>query len=183
MRRLFSFHYPKIAILLVMIILAYLIFSNQNVQSYISSLNSLNYLGMFLAGILFSSGFTTPIAVGYFVVANPSNIWLTAILGGFGACLADLLIFKLIRFSFMDEFRRLEKTKPIKETSFLIENFLGHQIKVYLMYAFAGLLFASPLPDEAAIIMLAGLTHVKTKPLILISFTFNTLGILIMLLI
>jgi uncharacterized membrane protein YdjX (TVP38/TMEM64 family) len=49
------------------------------------------------------------------------------------------------------------------------------------MYAFAGILIASPLPDEAGVIMLAGLTKIKTWALAIISIILNTIGILIML--
>ena len=49
------------------------------------------------------------------------------------------------------------------------------------MYAFAGILIASPLPDEAGVTMLAGLTKISVKSLALISFILNTLGIIILL--
>ena len=51
------------------------------------------------------------------------------------------------------------------------------------MYAVAGLIIASPLPDEAGIILLAGLTKIKASILAPISLAMNTLGILILLLI
>ena len=49
------------------------------------------------------------------------------------------------------------------------------------MYAFVGILIASPLPDEIGVIMLAGLTKINFKILAIISFILNTLGILIIL--
>ena len=58
----------------------------------------------------------------------------------------------------------------------------GRKIKTYLMYALAGFLIASPLPNEVGDLMLAGLTHVKTKILIILSFILSTIGIIILLL-
>ena len=83
----------------------------------------------------------------------------------------------------MDEFERLGKTKMMKKTSYYIQKFFDHKIKVCLMYAFAAILIASPLPDEAGIILLAGLTKIKAFALGVISIICNTAGILILLLI
>ena len=181
MRQLFNFRYPKITLLIVVGIIAYFIFSNSYVANYVSNLGSLSYLGIFIAGMLFTFGFTTPIAIGFFVTINPSNIFLSAVLGGLGALLSDLLIFKLIRFSFMDEFERLENTHPAKKLNALIRKEFGKKIRNYLLYVFSGIIIASPLPDEVGITMLAGLSHIKTSTLAIISFIFNTIGIFIML--
>ena len=56
----------------------------------------------------------------------------------------------------------------------------SRRFRIYLLYAFAGLIIASPLPDEVGVMMLSGLTSINTKTMILISFLFNSLGILIM---
>jgi len=180
--KLFSrFKYPKIAVLILAIILAYIIFSNPSVSDFVSHLGNLSYLGVFIAGMLFTFGFTSPFAAGFFIILNPSNIWISGIIGGIGAVVSDLFIFNLIRVSFRDEFKRLGKTKLIKNTEKIIEKSLGHKIKTYLMYAIVGILIASPLPDEAGIIMLAGLTKIKVKTLAIVSFILNTIGILILL--
>ncbi|HLF53600.1 MAG TPA: hypothetical protein VI544_00290 [Candidatus Nanoarchaeia archaeon] len=176
-----GFDYPKLAGLVIAIIAAYFIFSNPQIAGYVSKLNGLGYLGVFIAGLFFTFGFTAPFAAGFFITLNPENIWLAAFLGGFGAMLGDLLIFKFIRFSFIDEFQRLENTRVMRKTSSLIDRTLGHKIKIYIMYALAGLLIASPLPDEAGVILLAGLTRIKANILAIISFIMNTLGILILL--
>ncbi|MBP7708585.1 hypothetical protein KA107_02775 [Candidatus Pacearchaeota archaeon] len=183
MKGLFKFKYPKIGLLIICMILAYFVFSNTVVANFFNQHISERYLFYFLFGILFTFGFTTPFAVGFFIISNPENIFLAAIVGGLGALLADLLIFKIIRFSFMEEFNRLKKTKQFK---FLIRHTILHlpnRIRVYLLYALSGLVIASPLPDELGIIMLAGLSDIKLKYLAAVSFIFNTLGILIMILI
>ena len=182
--KLFRFKYPKLLVFTLAIILAYWIFNKPVVGEFFSGLsNGLGYIGVVIAGFLFSFGFTVPFSVGMFITLAPKNIFLATILGGFCAMLADLLIFNFVRFSFMDEFRRLEKTSIIKKASKLIDYSLGHKLKVYFMYAFAGLIIASPLPDEAGVSILAGLTKIKQNKLVLISWFLNSLGILIMLLI
>jgi len=95
--------------------------------------------------------------------------------------LGDLFIFNFVRMSFMDEFERLKKEKLSVKIGQFIDTNLSQKIKLYLMYAFAGFIIASPLPDEAGIIFLAGMTNISQKVLIPISFIFNTLGILVLL--
>lgn len=179
--KLFNFKYPKIIGLLIVIIFAYIIFRNPDVENFVSNLGALSYFGTFIAGMLFAFGFTAPFAAGFFITLTPGNILLAGVLGGFGAFISDMIILKLIRFSFEKEFRRLGKTKMAKEVRYLIDTYLGHKIKLYLLYAFAGIAIASPLPDEAGVILLAGFTKIKIKILAMLSFILNTLGILILL--
>lgn len=179
--KLFNFKYPKILLLIVAIITSYIIFSNPEVDNFIWGLDKLNYLGVFIAGLLFSFGFTSPFSAGYFIALNPENIIITGIIGGFGAMLADLFIFKMIRFSFTEEIKKLRKEKITKQIENILNKTLIGKLKIYLMYIFAGILIASPLPDEIGVIILAGLTKVKTTALMILGFILNTLGIIILL--
>ena len=128
MKRLFKFRYPKIALWIIMILLAYIIFKNPNISNLISNFGLGGYMGIFIAGMFFSFGFTTPFAIGFFITLNPNSIILSSIIGGIGALISDLLIFSFIRISFLDEFKRLENTEIIKEINYLLNNFITHKI-------------------------------------------------------
>ena len=180
-KKLFKFKYPKIFCLVITIIIAYLIFKNPSVSSFVLQLGNLSYFGVFIAGMLFAFGFTAPFAAGFFITLNPHNILLAGIIGGIGALLSDLLIFSFIRVSFEDEFNKLRKTKLIRSIGKVIEKSLGKKLKAYLMYIFAGFIIASPLPDEIGVIMLAGLTRINARILAVLSFILNTIGILVLL--
>ena len=106
---------------------------------------------------------------------------MSAIIGGLGALTSDLLIFNIIKISFNKEFERLKESKIMKEIEEIIKKDLGKKLQHYLLYTFAGILIATPLPDELGISMLAGLTHIKQKILAIVSFILHTLGILIIL--
>lgn len=182
MKRLFKFKYPKLFLLILFSITAYVVFSDARIQALVVSLGELSYLGIFIAGLCFSFGFSTPFAVGFFLIAQPENLWLAALVGGMGALISDLLIFKLIRFSFMDEFERLEKTALVRKVSDVLSTKPLHKVKIYLLYLFAGIVISSPLPDELGVSMLAGLTRINIHTLAAISFVMNTFGIGIILL-
>lgn len=181
MKRLFKLKYPKILTLIGFALFAYILFSDPFFAEYVKELHQYGYYSMFFFGSLFTFGFTTPFAIGYFVTYTPANIWLAGLIGGLGAMLGDLLIFKFVKFSFEDEFKKIRREKITQEVDHVIKKVFGRKIKHYLMYAFAGMIIASPLPDEAGVIMLAGLTDIKPITLAIISFIFNTLGIIIFL--
>ena len=180
-----NFKYPKLTLLSLSVVLAYFMFRNVAVKEFISnsiaSSEAFSYIGIFVAGLFFSFGFTAPFSVGFFIDLNTSNILAAALLGGFGALISDMLIFSFIRFSFKEEFKRLKKTKLFIRLNGLFKRNIGHKIRTYLIYFSAGFLIASPLPDEFGVTLLAGLSHIKPLKLAIISFILNSLGILILL--
>jgi len=180
-KRLFAFKYPKLMLLLIAIILAYLVFNHPAVSKVVMNLDKLSYIGFFIAGFFLASGFSAPFAIGFFITAQPGSLLLATLIGGFGTMCGDLLVFRMIKFSFMNEFRELEKTKVIKEIEEIIKKHKHVLIWHYLLYAFAGILLVTPLPDEIGISMLAGLTTVKPRKLAVISFLLHSTLIFVIL--
>lgn len=181
MKRLFNYKYPKLTLLLISIVLAYYIFSSELVTDKLNSFGAFGYLGVIIAGFLFSFGFSTPFAVGFFLTFHTNNIVFTALIGGFGAFLADFLIFKLIKMSFMAEFNSLEKNLKLRK--YFHYKFINSKLRLYLTFVLAGIIIASPLPDEFGVALLSGFTRMNVYIFSLISFLMNSFGILILLLI
>lgn len=175
--------YPKITIFVIAIILAYLTFTIPGVRQFVSnlSLDSLGYIGILIAGILFALGFTSPFAVAFFIVLEPSNLLLASLVGGIGSLISDLSIFEFDKLSFEDEFRKIKKSKISKKISFLIKKTLGKKAHIYLTYLIAGIFIASPLPDEFGVTMIEGSTEINVKIFTIICFILHTLGMFIIL--
>jgi uncharacterized membrane protein YdjX (TVP38/TMEM64 family) len=165
--------YSKIAVFIAAIILAYIIFSNSSIGNFISNLGGLGYAGAFIAGIFYTLGFTSPFSAGFFIDLNPANIWVMGILGGIGALIGDMLIFGFARMYFKDEFKKLGKEKIFKKLKIRLSN--------SIIYIVAAILIASPLPDEAGITLIAGLTKIRANIFAILGFILNTIGILILL--
>ncbi|MEM0372859.1 MAG: hypothetical protein QXO69_03425 [archaeon] len=196
MHRILGLKYPKTSILLFSLVLSYFFFSVFPAEGIIRHAGVVEELSAFVAGIMFAFGFTAPLAAGFFITLNPGNVLVAALFGGAGALLSDLVIFNVIRISFRKEMLKLNNDfKKDKLRNKILKNPLFKKltsqakwaitpkIKSYLLYAFAGIAIASPLPDELGIILLAGLTRIKQKKLAVISFALNTLGILALILI
>ena len=184
MKRLFIFTYPKLTLYFIAIILAYFLFQISYINSFINSLNSFVYLFMFFGGLLFSAGFTTPLATGFFLSIDPAiNLFYTALIGGLGALIADLGIFSFVRLSFMDEFKLLKHSSFIRHIASGVRMVVPKRLRSFLVYVLVVIIIASPLPDELGVALLAGFTKVHPYGFMLISYIGNTLGILLLLLI
>ena len=175
-KRIFHFRYPKLIIFITCILIAYFLFNSESFNHKIPLTNA-GYLSSFIGGILVAFGFTAPFGIGFLISSSPQNIFIGAVIAGIGATLSDLIIFKFIKFSFMNEFRRLEKTNTIKEIEKIVNKNKHILIKHYLLYVFAGIIIASPLPDEIGVSMFAGLTTIKPLKLSIISFILHTTAI------
>lgn len=184
-KTIFKIKYPKFLLLILTFVLAYFLFAGRELIWLREILVMLGYVGVFIAGLMFSYGFTTAFAIAIFLIIGSLggvNIYLAALLGGFGAFLSDYTIFKLIRTSFKDEIRKLEKEKPVEEVE-KIFNFIPGKLKHYLIMLVAEIVIASPLPDEIGVAMLSIDTHISRKVFAVLSYTANTIGILVFLLI
>jgi len=179
---LFKYKYPKVTLLIISIVLAYILFTNEIIKNFIFSLNGLGYVGVFIAGMLFPLGFTTAFSVGFLVALNPENIILSAFVGAIGVAISNLLIFSFVKFSLENEFflleERIERVKVIKKAEKEFKKDVSRKIRHYLMYVFIGILIASPVPDEIADALLAGFTHVKPFFLAIFSFILSFFGLL-----
>ncbi len=181
-KRIFSFKYPKLFILIVFILLAYYIFTQPFISELVEAFNRLGNFGMFVAGILTGLGFAAPFGFGLMIKMDSGSILIASLVVGFGATLADLAIFKIIKLSFMDEFKKLEKTRLIQDIEHIVNKNKSVLVRHYLLYIFAGLVLATPLPDEVGVSMLAGLTTIKPWKLAIIGFIVHTLAAFLLLL-
>lgn len=142
----------------------------------------LGYFGALLAGFFFSSLFTTPISMAVLIILAKSldPLWIAAI-GAFGAMTADYIILQFVRRSIdslTEEIFELklfiERHNPVHASP---DSAALHKLKIYLTPILAGLIIASPLPDEIAIGML-GTAHYEKKKVLAVAFIANFLGIL-----
>lgn len=149
-------------------------------------LDGYGYPAVFAAGLLFSYGFTTPFAIAAFVeMAGEVNPFIAAPLAGVGAFLSDLVIFELLKVSFFgDELERLRHTNVITRLyNWFHHESLPERLRRYSFWGMAGLVIASPLPDEIGVALLSGTTAMSARSFSLVCVAMNTLGILFILLI
>lgn len=165
------------------IIVAYIIFQGRNTLPFHDLLLSYGYLGTLIFGALYAYGFgAAPATALLLILAQEQNIFIAAIIGGIGALLSDILIFRLVRTSFNHELHRLERTKIIKTTEKISKRIFG-RFNDYILIGCACIFISSPLPTEIGTTMLATLKHISLKKFAGLAFVLHTIGILIIMII
>lgn len=146
------------------------------IEKFLSSTKELEVVGSFVAGLFFTSIFTTaPAIVALGELGANNSVLLVAIFGALGAMIGDFIIFKFIRDRFSDHiiellglnsrkhrFKMLFKSGLMRKASFIV----------------GGIIIASPLPDELGV-SLIGFSKADTKLFAAISLSFNFIGIVI----
>jgi len=165
-----------IAIIILSIILAVILVKTDALIKILTSAKELELLGSFIAGIFFTSIFTTaPAIVTLGEIAQTNSIISTALLGAMGAVIGDLIIFQFIRSRFSHHLPELSAYRSIKQK---VKFMAKLKFFRWLTFLVGGLIIASPLPDELGISIL-GFSKMKVSWFIAISLVFNFIGILL----
>ena len=144
-------------------------------QDLITTTQEIRFIGSFIAGIFFVSVFTAaPATVALGEIARANSVIAVAILGGLGALIGDLIIFRFVKDRVFEHFSYLIK---VSKTERIVSIF---KLKLFRWISplIGALIIASPLPDEIGVAML-GLSKMKNSYFILLSFVLNSAGILI----
>lgn len=145
-------------------------------SNILTSTLELEFVGSFIAGLFFTSIFTTaPAIVTLGEMARINSIVPVAIFGALGAVVGDLIIFRFVRDKFSEHVFELVSHRSMwKRMKTLF------RLKLFRCASFfvGGLIIASPLPDELGISLL-GFSKIKTSWFVPLSFVFNFIGIVL----
>jgi membrane protein DedA with SNARE-associated domain len=182
-------YYHDFILLIISLLLAMVILTSDEIKLIVDALGSLEYIGIFIAGMFFSSGFTTaPAASVIFISSEALNPFLVAIIGALGAVFSDYLMFRVFRRChncFYDECKKCVHTRfrHISKTSHFHPHLnkaiyrTFHKTFQKISLLIAGIILASPLPDEIATLFYASI-KINTKRFLAIAFFFKLLGVL-----
>jgi len=150
------------------------ILSSQDVVSLFSKAGEWGYFGAFITGAFYTYSISSPPAAAtFFVISHGLNPFIAAALGGLGAMLGDLIIFKFIKTEILPEARLLAKDLKIPRIKSHKLIHLIHKIAPFI----AGFIIASPLPDEIGAAMFGAIEY-DTRKFMIISWICNTSGLL-----
>jgi len=158
-------------LLLILVTLSSIwLWTSGTIERFVLKMGDYGYVGAFLGGFFYSYGATSPFAVVLFSALSENlNLTVAALIGGFGAMVSDYLIFKNVK-------EQLKKPIRIDHHRIKIPK-IKSKLFFLLSLPLAAFILASPLPDELAAVLL-GLEEFDDKAFVLISFSFNSLGLL-----
>jgi len=166
-------HVIKDSLAIIAGVLLAIVIADFDVISRILSVSeNIRIAGAFIGGLFFTSVLTTALAVVFLgKISLIENIFVVSVVGAAGAALGDLLIFRLFGGHVARDLDGVSKKIKLKT------GFLRSGLFRWFGVLVGGLIIASPLPDELGIAML-GLSRVKLRIFVPVSFAFNFLGIL-----
>lgn len=146
------------------------------VAEMLASTGEFQFVGSFFAGLFFTSIFTTAPAIAAFgEIARMQAVLPMALFGAAGAVAGDLIIFRFVRDRFSGHLLELFRHQRIgKRVRVLVRLRLFRWVSLFV----AGLIIASPLPDELGI-GLFGFSKIRTAWFVPLSFIFNFVGIVL----
>lgn len=163
------------AIVAVSIAVAILLVRTGTIDHAISALHRFSIFGIIIAGMFFTSIFTTAPAIA--ALGELSLVYhpvVVAFLGAAGAILGDLVIFRFVKDRFSSDLSELLATRTSGDR---IKKLMHMKFFRWFFFLIGGIIIASPLPDELGISML-GASQMKTRWFLLVAFIFNFIGIL-----
>jgi hypothetical protein len=175
MKQLKRWKYKNLTFFFLSLLLAFFIFQNEAVHSYLQHLGKLGYIGAFLSGILFVSTFTVSSSmIILLVLAETLSPLEIGIVAGAGAVVGDLIIFRFVK---NDMAREMKQIYHLFDKKHHIKKVLHTKYFSWTLPVVGALMIASPLPDELGV-SLMGLSKLHTSKFLVLSFLLNSLGIL-----
>lgn len=162
-------------IIIMSIFLAVVLLQTNVLADFLARAKDYGLLGSFIAGLFFTSIFTTaPSVVALGELSQMQSVIQVAFVGAAGAMLGDLLIFQFIRDKLSEHLMDLMKDEIAG-----VKRKFRHHVKFFRWFTFfiGGLIIASPLPDELGVGLL-GLSRMNVVWFAPLSFLFNFIGIL-----
>lgn len=144
-------------------------------HSLLTSTAESRILGSLIAGLFFTSVFTTaPAIVALGDIALTNSIFATALIGAIGSVIGDLILFRFVRDRLAQDLIEVIKAKRHRRLPAIFRNRMFRRFSMFL----GALIIASPLPDELGLMMM-GLPNMPLRYFIPISYSMNALGIAI----
>ena len=140
------------------------------------STSEMQIVGSFVAGIFFTSMFTTApaiVALGE-IAAHGDSAWLTAAIGALGAVFGDMILFTIVRDRLSEHL--IGHLRSVKGWA-RFSHVMGSKSLRWLSFFIGGLVIASPFPDELGVSLL-GISKMRTSWFVVLSYIFNFIGIL-----
>src|SRR3989344_3421234 len=164
-----------LALVILSVFIAIILAKTGALKDLITSTQEVRFIGSFISGILFVSVFTAaPATVALGEIAQSNSVITVAIIGGLGALIGDLIIFRFVKDRVFQHFSYLIRISKSERLFSIFKLRLFRWVIPFM----GALIIASPLPDEIGIAML-GLSKMKNSYFILLSFVLNSAGILI----
>lgn len=178
------FRYPKLILLLISAIAGFLIYFDQNNFHFHLLIEHSGYVGIFIAGALLSHGFTLGPGIAILLVISKNEpLLITSLIATTGAIIGNGISYNLLRISYHQELSELSKLRFFTVLHDWALRTTPRFVRRYLFPVFAGLISATPLPDEFSVVLIKASEKVSITIFTLATGIIGIFGVTIILLI
>ena len=183
--RTFHLKHQNTVLMLVSFVFTYYMVKTGLVNIIVESLGNFGYLSALILGFLFSFGFTTtPAAAALFFLSKHINPLTMAFIAAIGAAISNLLIYLFVKHRLLGEIRYiLGEELKLEFSKFeinLTQSVMRNRRMRMVIPAIAGILTAMPIPTELIAAMLWNIVKYKPQIVLIYSFIFSFIGILVL---
>ncbi len=158
-------------LIILSIALAFYLYFSGTLNRFVLSLGEFKIIGVFISGALFGYALTAaPATASLISFTNTLNPLIVSFIGATGTMIGDFIIFSFFKRGLPREVKTIIKKSKL-------EKLKKGRFK-WIVPGIAGIIIASPLPDEIGISLL-GVTNFDDKTFMLLAFTLNFIGLLI----
>ena len=163
-----------VALIVLSVLVAVLLVRTSVLSSLLVSAGEMQVFGAFIAGMFFTSIFTTaPAIVALGEISLLQGIFSTALFGAAGCVAGDLIIFRFFRNRLSEHIAEIVTHRSVWRRFHLL---FARRFFRWITFFVGGFILASPLPEELGIAIL-GFSRMRVKYFAVLSFVFNFLGI------
>lgn len=165
-----------LAIIVLSIFIAVILVRTGILMDLLLSTRHILFLNSFISGFFFTSVFTTAPAIAALAeISRIDSLVSTALVGALGAMCGDFLIFNFMKDRFS---RHVMELVQVRGLSRRLKTLFKLRFFRWLTFLIGGFIIASPLPDEIGLSLL-GFSKMRTAWFLVLSFSFNFLGIVL----
>ena len=155
--------------------IAFLLARSDAFAALITANEIAKFVTAFVAGLFFTSALTAaPATVAFALIARTNPVLPLALVGGIGAVVGDVFIFRFLREQLTADLGFLFSHAKIHR----LGKALHLKTPRWLLILAGVLVIASPFPDELGLVIM-GVSRIRLLMLIPLSFAFNTFGIFV----
>ena len=171
-----NYLFYDLAIIACGVLVAVLLVRTHVLVNLLASTGEMEALGAFVAGMFFTSIFTTAPAIAALgEISLLQGILNTALFGAIGSVVGDLIIFRFFRDRLSEHVSEVLMHQSMWRRFHLL---FKRRFFRWVTFLMGGLILASPLPDELGVAVL-GFSKMRVRYFVMLSFFFNFLGIVL----
>ena len=176
--------YPKLFLLILSIFFGFLVYFDQNDFHFHELIVSSGYVGVFLMGFFLAHGFTMgPAIAGLLIISTTAPLLPAATIATIGAIIGNGVFYNLLRISYHNELSELSRLPFFVKLQEWADNNTPQFVRSYVFPVFAGIISATPLPDEFSVILVKASKKISVTMFTIITAIVSIFGVTIILLI